>query len=47
MAQSMQILDANDFYKTSNSIIYEKMITLFENNHTIDYISIIEELKKD
>ena len=47
MAQSMQILDSNDFYKTSNSIIYEKMVTLFENNHTIDYVSIIEELKKD
>ena len=47
MAQSMQILDASDFYNQAHSTIYENMLILFENNHTIDYVSVIEQLKKN
>ena len=47
MAKSMQILDKNDFYNTANATIYEGMIFLFEKNHQIDYVSIIEQLKKN
>ena len=47
MTQSMQILDANDFYNQAHSIIYENMLILFENNDTIDYVSVIEQLKKN
>ena len=47
MAQAMQILDASDFYNQAHSTIYGNMLTLFENNHTIDYVSVIEQLKKN
>tara|TARA_Y100001970_G_scaffold294115_1_gene447049 strand:- start:5111 stop:6466 length:1356 start_codon:yes stop_codon:yes gene_type:complete len=47
MAQSMQIINEKDFYNQSHSIIYENMLTLFENNNTIDYVSVIEQLKKN
>ena len=47
MAQSMQILDIDDFYNQAHSIIYQNMLTLFENNDTIDYVSLIEQLKKN
>ena len=47
MAQSMQIINEKDFYNPANSIIYENMLTLFENNNTIDYVSVIEQLKKN
>ena len=47
IAKSMQILTKNDFYKTANATIYESMLFLFEKNHQIDYVSIIEQLKKN
>ncbi len=46
MAKSMEFLNEKDFYNRSNAIIYENMLTLFEDNNTIDYISVIEQLKK-
>ena len=33
--------DEKDFYNPSNATIYENMLLLFENNKTIDYISVI------
>ena len=46
MAKSMEFLNEKDFYNRSNAIIYENMLALFEDNNTIDYISVIEQLKK-
>ena len=46
MAKSMEFLNEKDFYNRSNAIIYENMLVLFEDNNTIDYISVIEQLKK-
>ena len=47
MSQAMQIVDEKDFYNPSNATIYENMLLLFENNKTIDYISVIEKLNKN
>ena len=47
MAKSMQILDKNDFYKSANATIYDNMLFLFEKNIQIDYVTIIEQLKKN
>ncbi len=47
MAKSMQILNKDDFYKTANALIYDNMVSLFEKNHEIDYVTIIEKLKKN
>ena len=47
MAQSMQIIDEKDFYNPAHIIIYSNMLILFENNNTIDYVSVIEQLKKN
>jgi len=47
MAKAMQILDKNDFYKSANATIYDNMIFLFEKNIQIDYVTIIEQLKKN
>ena len=47
MAKSMQILDKDDFYNTANATIYDNMIFLFEKNLQIDYVTIIEQLKKN
>tara|TARA_B100000579_G_C22840734_1_gene861321 strand:+ start:1063 stop:2421 length:1359 start_codon:yes stop_codon:yes gene_type:complete len=46
MAKSMEFLNEKDFYNRSNATIYENMLVLFEDNNTIDYISVIEQLKK-
>ena len=46
MAKSMEFLNEKDFYNHSNATIYENMLVLFEGNNTIDYISVIEQLKK-
>ena len=47
MTQSMQILDEKDFYNPAHSMIYENMLILFEKNDIIDYVSVIEQLKKN
>ena len=47
MSKAMQLLNKDDFYKTANAIIFDAMLTLFEKNHQIDYVTIIEQLKKN
>jgi len=47
MSQSIQIISSSDFYNSSNATIYKNMIDLFNNNTKIDYVSLIEQLKKD
>ena len=43
----MQILKPEDFYKKSCKTIYENMVALFDDNKEIDYVTIIEKLKKN
>ena len=45
--KAMQTLDKDDFYDTKNKVIFVNMLELFENNTTIDYVSLIEQLKKN
>ena len=47
MPKTMQVLKTEDFYKESCKIIYENMISLFEENKEIDYVTIVEKLKKN
>ena len=44
--KAMNHLTENSFYKPAHAIIYNHMMKLFENNNTIDNISILEDLKK-
>ena len=39
-------LDKSSFYSNSNSIIFESIVDLFNQNKNIDYISLIDSLKK-
>ena len=39
-------LDKSSFYSTPNSIIFESIVDLFNQNKNIDYISLIDSLKK-
>jgi len=45
--KAVQLLDSKSFYNTNNSIIFENMSELFEENKNIDYISLSEQLKKN
>jgi len=47
ISKSVQILDPKDFYKQSNRIIFDNMISLFDKNQQIDYVTIIDKLKKN
>ena len=47
MSQSIQIISSSDFYNSSNATIYQNMVDLFNNNTKIDYVSLIEQLKKN
>ena len=44
--KAMHHLADDSFYKPAHSIIFSNMMKLFENNSTIDNISLIEQLKK-
>ena len=44
--KAMHHLANDSFYKPAHSIIFSNMMKLFENNNTIDNISLIEQLKK-
>jgi len=44
--KAFQILNINSFYNSSNSIIFKIMLELFDENKTIDTISVISELEK-
>ena len=46
MSKTIQILKVDDFYKGSSKTIYEHMIALFDENKEIDYVTLIEKLKK-
>ena len=44
--KSMQLLKISDFYDSKHQSIYEGIIELFNKNKNIDYISLIDQLKK-
>ena len=44
--KAFQILNINSFYNSSNSLIFKIMLELFDENKTIDTISVISELEK-
>mgnify|MGYP001383475527 FL=1 len=44
--KAFQILNINSFYNSSNSIVFKIMLELFDENKTIDTISVIAELEK-
>jgi replicative DNA helicase len=41
------LLESRSFYNTTNSIIFQNMVELFDDNHKIDYISLTDKLKKN
>ena len=45
--KAIQALDKDAFYDTKNKVIFENMLELFENNTAIDYVSLINQLKKN
>ena len=45
--KAIQILEKNSFYSTTNQIIFDSMVELFDHNKTIDYVSITDQLKKN
>ena len=45
--KAIQLLDSKSFYSTNHSIIFENMVELFDNNKSIDYITLTEQLKKN
>ena len=47
ISKSIQIIDDKDFYNKANRIIYENMLQMTEENKQIDYITILEYLKKN
>ena len=47
ISKTIQILDDKDFYKKSNSIIFSNMVSLFDKNQQIDYVTILDKLKKN
>ena len=47
VSKAIQLLDSRSFYNTTNAIIFQNMIELFDDNHKIDYISLTDKLKKN
>jgi len=47
VSKAIQILEPNSFYDSKNKIIFENMSELFEKNKAIDYVSLIDQLKKN
>ena len=45
--KAIQNLEKNSFYSTVNQTIYSSMIELFDDNKTIDYVSLTDQLKKN
>ena len=45
--KSMQLLKEDDFYNKKNQAIFKSIIQLYNNNKNIDYVSVIEQLKKN
>ena len=46
VSKVVQLLDKTSFYSNANSIIFENMMDLFSKNMNIDYVSLIDVLKK-
>ena len=46
IANAIELLDANSFYKDAHKKIYSAVIKLFDENKGVDLITLIEELKK-
>jgi replicative DNA helicase len=46
-ARSLEIIELDDFYKTSHRKIFSAMQFLFEANHPIDILTIADRLRKD
>ena len=44
--KSMQFLNSNDFYDKKHQLIYGGLVELYNKNSNIDYVAIIEKLKK-
>ena len=47
VSKVIDALDANSFYSNPNSIIFTNIVELFNENSTIDYITLIDKLKKN
>ena len=47
VSKAVDALDANSFYSNPNSIIFTNIVELFNENSTIDYITLIDKLKKN
>jgi len=45
--KAIQNLEKNSFYSTVNQTIYSSMVKLFDDNKTIDYVSLTDQLKKN
>jgi replicative DNA helicase len=45
--KAMHHLKEDSFYKTENGIIFSHMMKLFEENHSIDTVTILDSLKKE
>ena len=46
VSKVIQELNSTSFYKSSNAIIFDSMVELFNNDMNIDYISLVDQLKK-
>ncbi len=46
IAQAIEMMDANSFYKDSHKKIFSVIVKLFDENKGVDLVTIIEELKK-
>ena len=46
VSKVVDALDANSFYSNPNSIIFTNIVELFNENSTIDYITLNDKLKK-
>src|SRR5260370_41354438 len=42
-----ELLSPKDFYNDTNGIIYSAMLTLYEGQKPIDFLTLSEQLKKD
>jgi replicative DNA helicase len=43
---AVQVIDSGDFYRDAHRRIFERMVTLNERNHAIDFVTLKEELSR-
>ncbi len=46
ISRAVEIIEKEHFYKDSNPLIFESILTLYDENRAVDMVTIIEELKK-